>query len=47
MGVAHWDEVEPHRRSTRPPATRVSHSFRAGPDGVTMLVYVTREPNDI
>jgi uncharacterized cupin superfamily protein len=31
----------------RPPGTRVSHSFRAGPDGVTMLVYGTREPNDI
>ena len=31
----------------RPPATRVSHSFRAGPDGVTMLIYGTREPNDV
>jgi uncharacterized cupin superfamily protein len=31
----------------RPPGSRVSHSFRAGPDGVTMLVYGTREPNDI
>jgi uncharacterized cupin superfamily protein len=31
----------------RPPGTRVSHSFRAGPDGVTMLIYGTREPNDI
>ena len=31
----------------RPPATRVSHSFRAGSDGVTMLIYGTREPNDI
>jgi uncharacterized cupin superfamily protein len=31
----------------RPPATRVSHSFRAGPHGVTMLIYGTREPNDI
>jgi uncharacterized cupin superfamily protein len=31
----------------RPPATRVSHSFRAGPDGVTMLIYGTREANDI
>jgi uncharacterized cupin superfamily protein len=31
----------------RPPATRVSHSFRAGPDGVTMLVYGTRDPNDV
>jgi uncharacterized cupin superfamily protein len=31
----------------RPPATRVPHSFRAGPDGVTMLIYGTRDPNDI
>jgi uncharacterized cupin superfamily protein len=31
----------------RPAGTRVSHSFRAGPDGVTMLVYGTREPNDM
>jgi uncharacterized cupin superfamily protein len=31
----------------RPPGTRVSHSFRAGPDGVTMLIYGTREANDI
>jgi uncharacterized cupin superfamily protein len=32
---------------SRPPGTRVSHSFRAGTGGVTMLVYGTREPNDI
>jgi uncharacterized cupin superfamily protein len=32
---------------SRPAGTRVSHSFRAGPEGVTMLVYGTREPNDI
>jgi uncharacterized cupin superfamily protein len=31
----------------RPPGTRISHSFRAGPDGVTMLIYGTREVNDI
>jgi uncharacterized cupin superfamily protein len=31
----------------RPPGTAVSHSFRAGPDGVTMLVYGTRDPNDM
>ena len=31
----------------RPPATRVSHWFRAGPDGLTMLVYGTRKPNDM
>ena len=31
----------------RPAGTRVSHSFRAGPDGVTMLIYGTRDLNDI
>jgi uncharacterized cupin superfamily protein len=31
----------------RPPGTGYSHSFVAGPDGVTMLVYGTRKPNDI
>jgi uncharacterized cupin superfamily protein len=31
----------------RPPGTRISHSFRAGPDGVDMLVYGTRDPNDM
>jgi uncharacterized cupin superfamily protein len=32
---------------SRPAGTRVSHSFRAGPEGVTMLTYGTREVNDI
>ncbi len=31
----------------RPPGTRIAHSFLAGPDGVTMLVYGTRRPNDM
>ena len=31
----------------RPPATRVSHWFRAGHDGLTMLIYGTRKPNDM
>jgi uncharacterized cupin superfamily protein len=31
----------------RPPGTRVSHSFRAGDEGMTYLAYGTREPNDI
>ena len=31
----------------RPPATRVSHWFRAGPTGLTMLIYGTRKPNDL
>jgi uncharacterized cupin superfamily protein len=30
----------------RPPGTREPHSFRAGADGVTMLIYGTREPDD-
>jgi uncharacterized cupin superfamily protein len=31
----------------RPPATRIGHAVRAGPAGVTYLVYGTRKPNDI
>ncbi len=31
----------------RPPGSRVSHAFLAGPDGVTMLIYGTRRPNDM
>ena len=31
----------------RPPGTRVGHAFRAGPNGVTMLIYGTRCPNDM
>ena len=31
----------------RPPGTRVSHAFHAGPDGLTMLIYGTRKPNDM
>ena len=43
-------EVHPVRRGhviSRPPATRVSHSFRSGDGGLTFLVYGTREPNDM
>jgi uncharacterized cupin superfamily protein len=39
--------LRPGHIVARPPGSRVSHSFRAGPDGVAMLVYGTREPNDI
>lgn len=39
--------LRPGHVVARPPASRVSHSFRAGADGVTMLVYGTRKPNDI
>jgi uncharacterized cupin superfamily protein len=31
----------------RPPGSRVSHSFRAGREGVTMLTYGTRVPHDM
>jgi uncharacterized cupin superfamily protein len=31
----------------RPPGTGISHSFLAGPEGVTMLIYGTRRPNDM
>lgn len=31
----------------RPGGTRVSHCITAGPNGITCLVYGTREPNDI
>jgi uncharacterized cupin superfamily protein len=31
----------------RPPATRIGHTLRAGPNGITYLVYGTRRPNDI
>jgi uncharacterized cupin superfamily protein len=31
----------------RPPSTRISHHLRAGPEGMTFLVYGTREPNDV
>jgi uncharacterized cupin superfamily protein len=32
---------------SRPPSTGVSHALRAGPSGVTFLVYGTRRPNDV
>jgi uncharacterized cupin superfamily protein len=44
------DEERPVRHGhvvSRPPATRVAHAFRAGPGGLTLLAYGTREPNDI
>jgi uncharacterized cupin superfamily protein len=31
----------------RPAGTRVAHAFRGGSEGLTMLAYGTREPNDI
>jgi uncharacterized cupin superfamily protein len=43
-------ETQPLRRGSvisRPPGTRVSHAFRAGPGGMTYLAYGTRDSNDI
>jgi uncharacterized cupin superfamily protein len=40
-------ELRPGHVVARPPGTGVSHWFRAGPDGCTMLIYGTRDPNDM
>jgi uncharacterized cupin superfamily protein len=39
--------LRPGHVVSRPPGTRVPHSFRAGPGGMTYLAYGTRESNDI
>ena len=39
--------VRPGSIVSRPPATCVAHSFRAGDDGMTYLAYGTREASDI
>jgi uncharacterized cupin superfamily protein len=44
------EEEHPVRRGhvvSRPPGTKVAHAFRAGENGLTVLAYGTREPNDI
>ncbi len=50
-GVLVLDEEETPVRTghvvARPPATGVAHTFRAGPGGLTLLAYGTREPSDI
>ena len=47
-GVVREDiAVRPGHVVARPPATKIAHAFRAGTDGLTMLVYGTRKPNDI
>jgi uncharacterized cupin superfamily protein len=47
-GVKHEEHsVRAGHVIARPPASRVAHALRAGPDGVTYLVYGTRKPNDI
>jgi len=40
-------ELRPGHVVARPPGTGVSHFFIAGPDGCAMLVYGTRDPNDM
>jgi len=40
-------EVRAGHIVARPPGTGVSHWFRAGDDGLTMLIYGTRKPNDM
>ena len=40
-------ELRPGHIVSRPPGTRIAHSIVAGPEGITYLVYGTREPNDI
>ena len=39
--------LRPGHVVARPPGTGISHSFVAGEDGCTMLVYGTRDPNDM
>ena len=46
-GTVEETELRAGHLVARPPGTRISHSFRAGPEGATMLVYGTREPNDM
>jgi len=44
------EEEHPVGRGTlvgRPPGTGVAHAFRAGEDGLVLLAYGTREPNDV
>ena len=39
--------VRPGSVVARPPGTRVAHAFRADGEGMTLLAFGTREPNDI
>jgi len=44
-----YDEIplRPGHVVARPPGTGIAHSFLAGDEGVTMLIYGTRSPNDM
>jgi uncharacterized cupin superfamily protein len=47
-GAKHEEhQLRPGHVVARPPGTGVSHSFVAGEDGCTMLVYGTRDSNDM
>jgi uncharacterized cupin superfamily protein len=47
-GVGHEShELRPGHVVARPAASGVSHMFRGGPGGMTLLVYGTKEPNDM
>jgi uncharacterized cupin superfamily protein len=39
--------LRPGHLVARPPGSKIAHSFRAGRDGVTMLTYGTRSPDDM
>ncbi|HUZ85073.1 MAG TPA: cupin domain-containing protein [Gaiellales bacterium] len=39
--------LRPGHVVARPAGTGVAHAFRGGPDGITVLMYGTRDPNDI
>jgi uncharacterized cupin superfamily protein len=45
--VREQHELRPGHVVARPPGTGISHHFIAGDGGCTMLVYGTREPNDM
>ena len=46
LGDAPPQPVRPWSIVARPPGTGVAHAFRAGPDGLELLAYGTREPGD-
>jgi uncharacterized cupin superfamily protein len=39
--------VRPGTVVARPPGSGIAHSFRAGPNGLTLLAWGTREPGDL
>jgi uncharacterized cupin superfamily protein len=43
----HEHPVRPGHVVSRPASSRIAHAFRSGPEGLTVLAYGTRDPNDI